>query len=227
MAVHVETSQVASILTQIESLRDDKRLILYDVTWEEYQELLDELGEHRRVLVSYSEGVLEIMPLSYRHERYKDFFLRLISALTEELDLPLESAGSTTLQLESVERGAEPDTSFFIQRAAQMIGRETHDLLTDPPPDIVVEIDISRPSYSKKNIYARFGVPEFWTYNGKKFKMLRLEGGSYVETTRSVAFPFLQASDVAAFIERSKSEGHNAAIKSFREWVRAYKPAKK
>ncbi len=227
MAVTVETSQVSSILERIGSLRDDERLILHDVTWEEYQELLDELGEHRRVLVSYSEGALEIMPLTHRHERYKEFILRLIGALTEELEIEMISAGSTTLQLESVERGAEPDTSFFIQHAAQMIGQETHDLLTDPPPDIVVEIDISRPSYSKKDIYARFGVPEFWSYNGRKFKMLKLEGGSYVETDHSVAFPFLHASDVAAFIERSKNEGHNAVIKSFREWVRAHKPARK
>jgi Uma2 family endonuclease len=227
MAVHVETSQVASILARINSLRDDERLILHDITWEAYQELLDELGEHRHVLVSYSEGALEIMPLSHRHERHKEFILRLIGALTEELEIEMISAGSTTLQLESAERGAEPDTSFFIQHAARMIGRETYDLLTDPPPDIVVEVDISRPSYSKKESYARFGVPEFWTYNGKKFKMFRLKGASYVETARSVAFPFLQASDVAAFIERSKREGHNAVIKSFREWVRAHKPTMK
>ncbi len=224
MAAPVETSQVGSVLAQIGSLRDDERLILHDITWEEYQELLDELGEHRRVLVSYSEGVLEIMPLSFRHERPKEFILRLISALTEELDIEMIAAGSTTLHLESIQRGAEPDTSFFIQHAAQMIGKETHDLLADPPPDIVVEVDIFHPSYSKKEIYARFGVPEFWTYNGKKFKMLRLTGGSYVETDHSVAFPFLQATDIAAFIERSRSEGHNTVIKNFREWVRAHKP---
>jgi len=227
MAATVETSQVDSILKQIGSLRDDERLILHDVTWEGYRELLDELGEHRRVLVSYSEGVLEIMPLSHRHERHKEFILRLIGALTEELEIEMISAGSTTLQLDSIEGGAEPDTSFFIQHAAQMIGRETHDLLTDPPPDIVVEVDISRPSYSKKEIYARFGVPEFWSYNGKKFKILRLEGANYVETDHSLAFPFLPATAVATFIERSKSEGHNAVIKSFREWVRAHRPAKK
>jgi Uma2 family endonuclease len=229
MSVQVESlpmqsPHIASILASIRTISDEERLIFHGVTWEEYQELLDELGEHRHVLVSYSEGVLEIMPLSHRHERYKEFILRLVGGMTEELDIELITAGSTTLEREDIERGVEPDTSFFIQHAAEMIGQDTHDLFTDPPPDIVVEVDIFHPSYSKKPIYAAIGVPEFWSYGKKGFQIFKLEGGSYEETESSPTFPFLQAAVFEAFIERGKTEGHNAVIKSFREWVRANKP---
>lgn len=224
MAVQVATSKVAEILEQIAALPDDRRLILHGKTWDEYQELLDELGEHRRVLVSFAEGVLEIMPLSYRHERYKEVIARLINVLADELELVMEPAGSTTLQLEVIARGAEPDTSFFIQHAAQMIGQETHDLSVDPPPDLVVEIDIYHPSYSKEEIYARFGVPEFWSYDGQRFTMRRLVDEVYIETESSLAFPFLKADELLAFIEESKTHGLSGAARSFRAWVQAHRP---
>ncbi|HMY74001.1 MAG TPA: Uma2 family endonuclease, partial [Blastocatellia bacterium] len=220
MAVGIATSRVESILKQIATLSDEKRLILRGITWREYQELLDELGEHRWVLVSFSEGVLEIMPLSRRHERLKGFIARLIWAIAEERKMDLEPAGSTTLQLESIKKGAEPDTSFFIQHAAQMM-KDTHDLLEDPPPDLVVEVDIFHPSYSKQELYASFGVPEIWQYDGREFRILQLVGHTYAEAERSLAFPFLHTTEIAAFVERSKAESQVPLIKSFQEWLRA------
>lgn len=224
MAVGIATSRVESILKQIQTLPSDERRIFHGVTWREYQDLLDELGEHRRVLVSFGEGVLEIMPISRPHEHYKETVSRLVFALSEELDTNAEPGGSTTLQLEALQGGVEPDTSFFIRHAEQMVGKDTHDLLEDPPPDLVVEIDVSRPRYSKKEIYCRMGVPEFWQYDGKIFKVFELVGDDYVETESSVAFPFVRAGDLAAFLERSKTESNLAILKSFRECVRANKP---
>jgi len=224
MAVGIATSRVKSILKQIETLPNDERRIFHGVTWQEYQELLDELGERRRVLVSFSEGVLEIMPLSHSHEHFKETVSRLIHVLMEELDANIEPAGSTTLQLEALQSGVEPDTSFFIKHAERMVGKQAHDLLEDPPPDLVVEIDISRPRYSKKEIYARMEVPEFWQYDGKTFRILERVGDDYVESESSLAFPFVRTSDLAAFLERSKTESNLAILKSFREWVRANKP---
>ncbi|HEX9000221.1 MAG TPA: Uma2 family endonuclease, partial [Blastocatellia bacterium] len=89
---------------------------------------------------------------------------------------------------------------------------------------LVVEIDISRPRYSKKEIYARMEVPEFWQYDGKTFRILERVGDDYVESESSLAFPFVRTSDLAAFLERSKTESNLAILKSFREWVRANKP---
>ncbi len=225
MSLSVATSKPTSIMAQIGTLPANERRILYGVTWAEYQKLLDDLGEHRSVLVSFSKGVLEIMPLSLGHELYKESISRFVSILMEELDINIQPAGSTTLQLESLESGVEPDTSFFIRHADYMIGKDTHDLLEDPPPDLVVEIDVSRPRYSKKEIYARMGVPEFWQYNGQTFKIFALDEDEYVEVDHSPSFPFIRSGDLAALLERSKTENNLSTLKSFREWVRANKPA--
>lgn len=225
MAVSVATrSKTASILAQIKILPADERRIFPGVTWAEYQELLDELGEHRGLLVSFSKGVLEIMPLSRGHEHHKELVSGWLLILSEELDMNIEPNGSTTLQLESLQSGVEPDTSFFINHADLMVGKATHDLLEDPPPDLVVEIDISRPRYSKKEVYARMGVPEFWQYNGEIFKIFSLAGSDYVEVVSSPSFPFIQSNDLESFLERSKNESHLSSLRNFREWVRTNKP---
>lgn len=226
MAVSVATqSRTASILAQIKILPAGERRIFHGITWAEYQELLDELGEHRSVLVSFLKGVLEIMPLSLGHEHYKETISRLVGVLMEELDINIQPAGSTTLQLKFLQGGVEPDTSFFIRHADRVIGKTTHDLLTDPPPDLVVEIDVSRPRYSKKEIYARMGVPEFWQYDGQNFKIQALDaGGNYEEVEASPNFPFIRSVDLESFLERSKTESLLSLLKNFREWVSANKP---
>jgi Uma2 family endonuclease len=225
MAVSVAIpSRTALILAQISALPADERRIFNGVTWAEYQELLDELGEQRNVLVSFSKGALEIMSLSRRHERYKESISMLMYVLSEELNINIEPNGSTTLQLESIQVAVEPDTSFFIGNASLMAGKETLDLLVDPPPDLVVEIDVSRPRYSKKEIYVRISVPELWQYDGQTFKIFALGSGQYVETDHSLIFPFIRADGLAALLEQNKTENNLSRLRNFREWVRANKP---
>ena len=51
----------------------------------------------------------------------------------------------------------------------------------DPPPDLVLEVDITHPSLDKLSIFAAVGVPEVWRYDGERVRMLALAGDSYVE----------------------------------------------
>jgi hypothetical protein len=67
------------------------------------------------------------------------------------------------------------------------------------------------------------GVPKDWSYRKKGFQMFKPEGIGDVENEKSLAFPFLQADVDKAFLERGKTEGHNAVIKSFLDWVKANK----
>jgi Uma2 family endonuclease len=225
MSTKVESPNVEATLAFLASYEPGERKVIEGVSWEEYEQLLDELGEGYAVRVAYTEGMLELMAPLYKHEKNKDFLLRLVSLLTRELGLKLESAGSTTLKRKDLARGAEPDTCFYIQHAAQVIGKETIDLQADPPPDIVVEIDVTSKSHSKLTTYARFGVPEFWRYDGKTFQIFGLAEGRYVEQEASVTFPFVTARDFEAFIEQSKTEGQDAALDSFQQWVSERKPA--
>ena len=196
------------------------RLILHDVSWEEYEQLLHELRDCPR-RVSYFQGRLEIMSPSLPHERPKDFLFRLVDALATEFDLTLETAGSTTFKDKELEMGAEPDTCFYIENAERIIGKEEIDLTTDPPPDVVVEIDIWSESVGKMEFYAAIGVPEFWRYRKGRLYIYHRSDAGYVEAEASRAFPLLTAEILTRFLEQNKADGQSATLRAFREWLRA------
>ena len=196
------------------------KLILYDVSWEEYEQLLDELGDCA-LRISYFRGRLEIMSPTLRHERPKDILLQLARAVADEFDLTMETAGSTTFKDKELEMGAEPDTCFYIENAERIIGKEEIDLTTDPPPDVVVEIDIWSESVGKMEFYAAIGVPEFWRYRKGRLYIYHLSDAGYVEAPASRAFPLLTAEVLTRFLEQNKTDGQSATLRAFREWLRA------
>lgn len=220
MSVAVISPKVEAALSLIAAMEEGECHVIHNVSWGEYEELLAELGEGYAVRVAYTEGELELMSPLYRHEKYKDLINAMVRVLTMEMGLEMESAGSTTLKIKRVRRGAEPDTCFYIQNAAHLIGREHIDLQFDPPPDIVFEVDVTSKSTSKMKTYARFGVPELWRYDGKTFRIYELLGASYGERDTSLTFAFLHASDLKAFLERSKMIGQNALLAEFEAWVK-------
>ncbi len=213
-------AQTEIYLDAIDHLPAGATLRLSDASWDEYEELLAQMEDRAGYRVSYDRGRLEIMSPRSDHEQPKDFILSLARILSEEMDITLETFGSTTYRLRSKLKGAEPDTSFYVQNAARVIGRQILDLETDPPPDTVVEIDTTNESSGKLPIYAALGVPEIWLYDGNKMLFYQRTGQGYVEVSHSLAFPLLPAEVLTEFLERSKREGQTAALKAFRQWVR-------
>lgn len=199
------------------------KLTLYDVGWDEYQELLDHLGDSPRVRTGYDNGKLEIVTPSFKHEKYKGLVHDVILLLGDELDREIVSYGSATLKIER--KGAEADDCFYIQHAAVIAGKDSIDLRADPPPDLVVEIDETRDSSTKLAIYAGLGVPEVWRSDGRRFSFWQLAGSEYVPISFSSAFPFLSSEHVAEFVSNCEAVGHNTARKMFRDWVRASTPS--
>lgn len=215
---------VAGYLEAIETLPENGRLLLSDVSWNDYEALLEELSEQRHLKISYDEGNLEIMTLSPEHEAFKGLFTHLIQILTEELNLPYKSLGSTTMKRKKRDRGTEPDDCFYIENVAKVRGLRRLDLTTDPPPDLAVEIDVTHPSLDKMPIYAALGTPEFWRFDGKQVQFFRLVKEQYLEIQHSDHFPFLTPAAVLAHLEIGDSEDINEMRRAFREWVRANKP---
>src|SRR4030095_4254503 len=152
----------------IANLPAGARLCADDVSWEEYENLLADLGESYSVRIFYDRGRMEIMAPGSAHERPKSSINRLITALGDELDIDVESLGSTTLKVELKAKGAGPDDCFYVQNASLIIGKQDLDLMHDPPPDIVIEIDRTSTSLDKFAIYAALGVPEIWRVTGRK-----------------------------------------------------------
>ena len=143
------TTQTANYLEAIAHLPSGGSLILNDVPWEGYEELLSDLGEGYAVRITYDRGRLEIMSPTARHEMYKELVLRLVDALAEAEGLVLETRGSTTFKEKQLQQGAEPDTRFYLKNAERIIGKGDINLAKDPPPDIIVEVDVSHQSADK------------------------------------------------------------------------------
>jgi Uma2 family endonuclease len=157
------------------------------------------------------------------HGRFAEVVQDIAREITRELGVKLEACGSMTIRSAWQAQGAEPDTCFYIQNAARIIGKRSLDFNTDPPPDIVVEIDVTNASQSKFPIYAALGVPEIWRYDGSQAYFYHLADAQYLEMSHSQAFPFLSSTVLAQFIEQSKTEGQDAALDAARAWARVNK----
>ncbi len=204
----------------LESITAEQRTVLYNLSWDTFEALLRDTGEHRGSRFAYDCGTLEIMTPLFEHENPKIQFDRLIFSLAEELDIEVRSAGSTTLKRKSLAKGIEPDSCYYIQNEAAMRSRETLNLEIDTPPDLAVEIDITSSSVNKFNIYAALGVAELWRYDGEVLKFYQLVENQYIEIKFSLAFPLVSVRDINRFIQQGKTLGEIALLKSFRAWVR-------
>ncbi|QLE56707.1 Uma2 family endonuclease [Nostoc sp. TCL26-01] len=194
-------------------------VLLRDVTWQELETILEELGEHRAARIAYDKGILEIMAPLPEHEDDKEIIGDLVKAFLEELDIEFRCLGSTTFKNQAMAQGIEPDQCFYIKNESKIRGKNRLDLTVDPPPDLALEIDIT--SRTHPHIYQALKVPELWQFARGKLKINILQDGVYVESPESLNFPGLTLIDIIPqYLEQSKIIGRNATLRAFRLWVR-------
>src|SRR5262245_15702754 len=157
---------------------DRQKLILDDVTWEAYTRLLRTIEGRRHLRLTYDRGTLEIMTFSYEHENGGDFLGRMVVTLTEELNLPIRGGGSTTFRRRKKKKGLEPDNCYWIAHEADVRNLKVINLRKDPPPDLAIEVDVTRSSMNRMRIYAALNVPEVWRLDtdGLAFFVLNANG---------------------------------------------------
>ncbi|MBW4662948.1 MAG: Uma2 family endonuclease [Chroococcus sp. CMT-3BRIN-NPC107] len=201
-------------------IQPGQQLLLKDVSWQMYEDILEELGEKRAARVNYSQGLLEIITPLPEHEFDKEIIGDLVKALLEELNIEFVPLGFTTYKNKQMSGGLKADQCFYIQNEPAIRGKKRIDLTIDPPPDLALEIDIT--SRTRLNNYEALGVPELWRYNGQSLEIIVLESGKYVKSNISRNFPSLPLVDVIPqYVERSMIEGRNVTIKAFRSWVKS------
>lgn len=215
------STRAAGYLDAIEHLPEGSTLVIHQVTWEDYERLLGDVSERPGLRISYDCGKLEIMSPLPEHEEYGRFIERLVQILAEELDLKVQSYGSATWKRQKLTKGAEPDCCYYIKNAGLVIGKRKFDLESDPPPDVVVEIDTTNESLSKFSIYAALSVPEIWRYDGNKIQFYELGSMGYRESTGSRFFSQLTPAMLADALEKSKSEGQTSALRAFRQQLQS------
>ena len=200
----------------------EQRVVLSEVAWETFLDLVNNPGPCRGRL-AYDQGVLEITSPSGTHERLKKLIGRFIETLASILDIEIASYGSTTLLHEAARRGLEPDECYYVENERLVRGKGDIDLAVDPPPDLIVEVDLSRSSLERFAIYQSLGVPEIWRFGGTELTVhLRGTEGEYSPSERSAAFPLLPLAGLREFLNRWRDSGENRLVREFADWVRSW-----
>ena len=138
----------------------DQRVVLDNISWELYEGILEAHRDRSLPHFTYDRGRLEIMSPSPEHEQLKDKVTLLVNVVAEELNVDVEGLGSTTFRREDLACGFEPDRCFYVQNAARIRGKTELDLRTDPPPDVVIEVDITGPSINKSRSLRNSACPK-------------------------------------------------------------------
>lgn len=201
----------------------EQRLTLRNVSWETYEKLLDAFGEHRAVRFHYDEGVLEFMVPLEAHENPSDIIGAFIRRLVVDSGCDIKSMASTTLRRKKLQKGAEPDKCFYIQNESKVRGREV-DLDQDPPPDLVVEVDITHTDIDKNRLYAQLGVPELWRFNGQSLAIYQLKEEQYQEAETSLCLPWITKDLFYDYLNNCKSMGEAQALRQLSTWIATHFP---
>jgi Uma2 family endonuclease len=193
-------------------------VIVQGVGWDTYACLLADFADSRGIRVPYDQGTLEIMAPSFKHERAADLLADVVKAVAEAQALDVVPAGSTTFKRLDVERGFEPDTSFYVQHAADIRGRATLDLTVDPPPNVIIDIDLTHPSLDKCPIYAAFGVPEVWRHDRRQTHMYHRADEAYTEVPSSAVLLGVTTASLTQMVQLGLELPRQVWI----GWVRAW-----
>ena len=195
-----------------------QKVLLQSVSWQEFETILEELGEKRAARIAYERETLEIMTPLPEHEVDKVLIGDLIKALMEELEIDFYSLGSTTFKSQLMQQGIEPDDCFYIKNEAVVRGKDRLDLTVDPPPDLALEIDVT--SRTHTDIYEALQVPELWRFDNRQLQINILQQGKYVEVENSPNFPNLPLRKIIPeYLDKVKREGRNKTMKTFRALI--------
>ncbi len=194
----------------------EQRIVLRGLDWGRYLQILNALPQSRGSKLTYDDGTLEITVPLELHEFSGRLIEHFIWTLIELMGLKIKTMGSTTMNYPNLKKGAEPDNAYYIQNQPLVKGRNV-DFSQDPPPDLVVEVDITHTDIAKNQFYASLGVPEFWRFNGKVWRIYQLLEQVYVEVEVSPTFPKVPKESLYLFLEQAK-EDEIEAVQNLRSW---------
>lgn len=198
----------------------EESTLLYNISWETYEQILAGQGE-RPIRLTYDRGLLEIITISTEHGRYSYLLGYIVMILAEEMNVRIQGADPATFKRQALERGLEPDKWFYIASAGLVAGMREIDLERDPPPNLVLEIDLASSSLNRMGTYAALRVPEVWRFDGQVLQANLLQGsGGYLLFDKSPLFPGIPLSEMVPFLHQGLKTDDLALGRAFRTWVR-------
>ena len=197
----------------------NQKVLLQGVGWDFYEQVLAEYAESNALHFAYDNGTLEVKVPVWEHEVPSKILSHLVTHICNELEIDVRNFGSTTFRRHAKAKGCDPDGCFYIQHEPQMRRVLELDLRHDPPPDLVIEVDVTSPSLNKLPIYAALGVPEIWLYRGERVTFHRLTGDTYEEMTHSLALPALDSRTATEFLQQGLTESSAIWFRRVRAWA--------
>ena len=201
--------------------RPEQRVLLRDISWATYEHLMADHVDQRLPHFTYDRGLLEIVMPSPEHDEDAYTLESIVEIVAEELDIEVRGVRSSTFRRPDIERGFEADGSFYIDNAERVVGKRAFDLAVDPPPDLVIEIDVARSSLDKLSIFAQFGVPEVWRVTGQRVSIHRLGPSGYQTSTESGVLPPLTDEVLTRLLAERQSSSRRTWVRTVRAWARA------
>ena len=193
----------------------ETRTVMENIRWETFVELADQRrGSVPRM--TFDEGVLELMSPRRQHENIGSLIGRFVETYTEVLGIEVQSVASTTFKRKDLQKAFEADESYYIEHAELIRPKEEIDLTIDPPPDLVIEVEITSSAIRKLKLFAAMGVPEVWRHDGERLQMVCLLSGQYQPISSSQALPGLTAETIDAILEKRFESGETALVREFR-----------
>ena len=193
----------------------EMRTVLDNIRWETFVEL----AEQRRGSVprmTFDNGVLELMSPRRQHECIGRLIGRLVETYTEVKGIEIQSVASTTFKRKDLQKAFEADESYYIQHAEQIRPKEEIDLAIDPPPDLVIEVEITSSAIRKLRLFAAMGVPEVWRHDGERLQMFALRDDQYESIDSSNSLPGLNATTINLILNKRFDFGETFLLREFR-----------
>jgi Uma2 family endonuclease len=197
-----------------------KHVVLGGVTWEQYERVLERIGD-RSIRVTYDDGRMEIMSPLPQHEGEAEAIGVLAREVAMEAGISIRGFGSTTYRRADRKGGLEPDKCYYLKNEPKVRGMKRFDPKVHPPPDLAIEVDVTSRSVPREPVYARLGVPEIWR-SRRGHISVRILGadGAYHDAPKSAIFPFLPMAQFERFVQRMLVAEPNAIVREFRAWAR-------
>jgi len=203
------------------ALPSEQQFVLDDVDWQFYESLLDRFGD-RHIFITYDRGRLELMSPSFKHDK-RGRLIGLLIAVLAELAIPIQGGGSTTFRRKDLDKGLEPDECFYIKNVDRILGKDEIDLSVDPPPDLAIEVEISRRMIERVPLYESLGVPELWRDDGEHIRVFQAgDDGHYQPANRSASFPMISLEQMDRLLATAATTDEMNWMRTVRAWVRSH-----
>ena len=186
-------------------------------TWQDYCQLRDSRGDGSIPRLKYHAGEILLMSPLPRHGREAHLIARIVEIILESQDRNYEAFTPITLELPEV-GGIEPDYCFYIDNWQAVVGKDRIDWQLDPPPDLVIEIDVT--SYTSELDFLPYNVPEVWLFKNERLTIYQLADGKYQVSENSRYFPTLSMQNMIELcVATAKIKGTGTAMSEFRRSI--------